>query len=176
MKEEIIEILEMLTKNNTINEEAIPNIDLYIDQLTTFVEENIYSNKENMLTKSMINNYCKNKVIQTSVKKRYSKSHIMLLIIIYHTKSIISIGEIKNIFDSIDNEEITEYYNYLNKTTLEFNEKFITETIEDIDKIVGEGPLESEKGQIAILATKLAIESNYKKMLSEILIEKYLQE
>ncbi len=174
MKNEILEVLEILTQNNTIDEKTIPNIDLYIDQLTTFIEENLYSNKENMITKSMVNNYCKNKVIQTSIKKKYSKSHIMLLIMIYHTKSIISISEIKNIFDTIGENNVELYYNYLNSEILGFNQTFIDETIKDIDKIFCDETFD-DKSKVAVLATKLAIESNYKKMLSELLIEKYLK-
>ncbi len=175
MKEEITEILEVLINNNTIKQENIPDIDLYIDQLTTFIESNIYTNKENVLTKSMINNYCKNKVIENSVKKKYTKSHIMFLIMIYNMKSVISINDIKNIFDVVRDEDVSDYYDYLTQYILEFNPSLVDQTLLSFDKISESEVANSDKSKIAILASQLAIEANYKKMLSEILIEKYLK-
>ena len=62
----------------------IPNIDLYMDQVTTFMETKLSGYKRNdkdkILTKTMINNYTKNELLPPPEKKRYSKEHIILLI------------------------------------------------------------------------------------------------
>ena len=79
----------------------IPNIDLYMDQVTTFMNGKLaYSRRESeskdpIFTKTMINNYAKNDLIPAPVKKKYSKEHVMTLILIYYFKSFLSINDIK---------------------------------------------------------------------------------
>ena len=57
----------------------IPNIELYMDQVTHFMEENLSHTRrhedDKILTKTMINNYAKNKLLPAPVKKRYSRVH-----------------------------------------------------------------------------------------------------
>lgn len=84
--------------------EDIPNIDLYMDQVTTFMEKSLSSYKrsedDKILTKTMINNYAKAKIFPAPIKKKYSRAHLMLLIMIYHLKSILSIKDIGILFHS----------------------------------------------------------------------------
>ena len=94
-------ILESLDHVDYIRPEEIPNIDLYMDQVTTFMDEHLFSTKryseDKILTKTMINNYSKNNLLPPSVKKKYSKEHVLLLILIYYFKSILSIKDIETI-------------------------------------------------------------------------------
>lgn len=46
----------------------------------------------------MINNYTKAKIFPPPVKKKYSRTHLMLLIMIYHLKAILSIKDIGVLF------------------------------------------------------------------------------
>lgn len=101
----ILGILEKLGKIDYIKPEDIPNIDLYMDQVTTFVDEQLASLKrfedDKMLTKTMINNYTKNNLLPPPQKKKYSKNHMFLLIYIYYLKSVISISDIKEIINPL---------------------------------------------------------------------------
>lgn len=86
----------------TLRASDIPGIDLYMDQVTTFLQENLRGlsrdpEGDKFLTKTMINNYVKNKVLMPPVKKKYSRDHMMLLIMIYYMKSFLSIGDIRDI-------------------------------------------------------------------------------
>lgn len=66
-KDMINSILESVSRIDYIKPEDIPNIDLYMDQVTTFMEEQLVSSKryadDKILTKTMINNYAKNKLL-----------------------------------------------------------------------------------------------------------------
>lgn len=77
----------------------IPAIELYMDQVTTFMDKYLAQNKradeDKTLTKTMINNYTKNELLPPPDKKRYSKEHIIILIYIYYLKNVISISDIK---------------------------------------------------------------------------------
>ena len=94
-------ILESLDHVDYIRLEEIPNIDLYMDQVTTFMNDHFASTKrysdDKILTKTMINNYTKNNLLPPSIKKKYSKEHVLLLILIYYFKSILSIKDIETV-------------------------------------------------------------------------------
>ena len=94
-------ILESLSKIDYIRPEEIPNIDLYMDQVTTFMDDHLSSAKryedDKVLTKTMINNYTKNHLLPPPVKKKYTREHVLMLIFIYYYKNILSIKDIETI-------------------------------------------------------------------------------
>ncbi len=83
----------------------IPNIDLYMDQVTSFMDEHLQSSrryeKDKILTKTMINNYTKNKLLPPPEKKRYSKEHMLVLIFIYYMKGFLPLDDIKAILGPV---------------------------------------------------------------------------
>lgn len=95
------EILNM----DYIHLEDIPNIDLYMDQVTTFMDTRLKDTKRNpqdkILTKTMINNYAKNNLLPPPVKKKYSKNHILFLTFIYYLKSFMSIKDIESVLSPL---------------------------------------------------------------------------
>ena len=103
--EYIRNILGQLEKMDYIRPEEIPNIDLYMDQVTTFMDEHLKSYKryeeDKLLTKTMINNYTKNNLLPPPDKKKYSKEHMLILIFIYYFKNILSISDIQSMFEPL---------------------------------------------------------------------------
>ena len=99
--ESIRKILKDMQKMKYISPDEIPNIDLYMDQMTTFMDEHLKytrrSEDDKMLTKTMINNYTKNNLLPPPNKKKYSKEHVLLLIYIYYFKNILSISDIQRL-------------------------------------------------------------------------------
>lgn len=92
-------ILENLSHVDFMKSAEIPNIDLYMDQVTSFMEKQLKSTKRNeedkVLTKTMINNYAKNNLLPAPIKKKYSKEHLLLLIFIYYFKNILTMKDIE---------------------------------------------------------------------------------
>ena len=105
-KERLNDILDRLGTISYIKLEKIPEIDLYMDQVTSFMEEHLRKAKRNpedkALTKTMINNYTKNHLLPPSNKKKYSRNHMILLIYIYYLKNFLSISDIKNLLDPLN--------------------------------------------------------------------------
>lgn len=102
-------ILESLDRIGYVKAEDIPDIDLYMDQVTTFMESHLKNSTRNpaedkILTKTMINNYAKNDLIPPPVKKKYSKEHVLLLIFIYYYKGILSISDIQQLLEPITDQ------------------------------------------------------------------------
>ncbi len=99
------EVLDKLQTMDYVKPESLPNIDLYMDQVTTFMDTQLSSTKrheeDKILTKTMINNYAKNNLLPPPDKKKYSKDHILTLLFIYYFKSILSISDIQSILNPI---------------------------------------------------------------------------
>ena len=90
-----------------VKSEEIPDIDLYMDQVTTFLDEKLKSSarnpkaEEKLVTKTMINNYAKTDVIPAPVRKKYSRDHIFLIIFVYYYKNFLQINDVKTLLDPI---------------------------------------------------------------------------
>ncbi|WCF08170.1 DUF1836 domain-containing protein [Paenibacillus thiaminolyticus] len=80
----------------------IPKLDLYMDQVITLFESVLEPTKrhpgDKLLTKTMINNYTKDKLLLPAKNKKYSPEHIIQMALIYHLKQTLSIGDIKTLF------------------------------------------------------------------------------
>lgn len=104
-EEQIRAIIEGLKRTDYIKPNELPNIDLYMDQVTTFMDKHLESSKryseDKLLTKTMINNYTKNNLLPSPEKKKYTKDHMYLLIYIYYMKNILTISDIKSILEPI---------------------------------------------------------------------------
>lgn len=98
-KDMINSILSSISRIDYIKPEDIPNIDLYMDQVTTFMEDQLASTKrhedDKILTKTMINNYAKNDLLPPPTKKKYSREHMLVLTFIYYFKNLLSITDIQ---------------------------------------------------------------------------------
>ena len=104
-KQYILDIIGSLNKIDYIKPKDIPNIDLYMDQVTTFMDKHLESSKrfddDKLLTKTMINNYTKNDLLPSPEKKKYTKDHMFLLIFIYYMKNILSISDIQKVLSPL---------------------------------------------------------------------------
>ena len=100
-KEFVEEVASRIRSLDYIKIDDIPGIDLYMDQVIKFMDDHFASLKryegDKMLTKTMINNYTKNKLLPSPEKKKYGKDHMLLLIFIYYFKNVLSIKDINSI-------------------------------------------------------------------------------
>ncbi len=153
--ENIVEsMIQSLGRISYIKTDEMPNIDLYVDQVTTFLEKRLANTKRNkedkIMTKTMINNYAKNDLLPPPDKKKYSKDHMMMLIFIYYYKNILSINDINKLLGPLKEHyfqkdgELTleEIYNSVFKNALENQvgdlQKFVEATSANVEKIVEE--------------------------------------
>ena len=102
-------LLQIATSLSYIDPDDIPEIDLYMDQLTTFMEDKLNANKrseeDKTMTKTMINNYTKNNLLPPPDKKRYSKDHLIMLLYIYYLKNFVSITDIQTLLAPMNNND-----------------------------------------------------------------------
>ena len=78
--------------------EQLPGIALYMDQVTGYLNE-VFSplcppGEEKLLTKAMVNNYVKQKVMEPPTNKKYGRTHVAQLLVICALKQVLSIQEV----------------------------------------------------------------------------------
>lgn len=176
-KEEVLSIIEDEQFNNKIQLDDIPEIDLYMDQVIQLFEGKLSGTKRNaedkLLTKTMINNYAKAKLLMSIKNKKYTKEHLILMSLIYELKGVISINDIKclvnNIVDKFEkNEEynLRDLYSKYLDTTNKDNEiinKIIEEKINNINE-------DSFEDQFILISSIISM-SNLLKRVGEVLID-----
>lgn len=185
-------ILESISRIDYIKPEDIPNIDLYMDQVTTFMEEQLASSKrypeDKILTKTMINNYAKNNLLPSPEKKRYSKEHLLLLIFIYYFKNILSINDIQTLLGPItekyfrsDSEmDLTAIYNEvfsMEKEQVELLKKNLLRCYQTSEKTFENAPEKDRKFlNLFSFICLLSFDVYTKKMLIEQLVDELRKE
>ena len=106
-----------IENTSDLKSEDIPSLDLYMDQIMTLFDVNLADNKRNeddkLLTKTMINNYSKEGLLKPIKGKKYTKDHILQMLLIYSLKNTISIQEIKKVLQPYheQTEKIEPIYN-----------------------------------------------------------------
>lgn len=184
-------ILEEMDKILNIKSDDIPNIDLYMDQVLSFLDEKLNytrrsteNGEEKIFTKTMINNYAKNNLLPSPVKKKYSKEHMMTLIFIYYFKNFLSINDVATLINPITDKyfegEGSIKFDELYDSILDIGEDRIALLKDDIqDKYQASRDAfpEFEGGEgdylrLFLLISLLSYDVFIKKMLIEQLIDK----
>ena len=109
MEEKQLEALIARAVNDAdLADTDIPAIDLYLDQILSLVaDKNSNASpryRERALTKTMINNYSKDGLISPITGKKYTKEHIIEMLLVYAMKNTLSISEIKRVLTGARND------------------------------------------------------------------------
>ena len=97
-KKFLSDLLAELQRIDYVRPEDIPNIDLYMDQITTFMDSQLETSKrhadDKILTKTMINNYVKLHFVQPPIRRKYDRLTVASLFVIAVLKPVYTIEEI----------------------------------------------------------------------------------
>ena len=74
--------------------DQIPNVGLYLEQVTKYVNEALEPMGCAPLTGSMISNYVKKGLLRNPVKKQYDREHIARLMVIAVSKTVLPLEDI----------------------------------------------------------------------------------
>ena len=185
-------ICASLERISYIRPDEIPNIDLYMDQVTTFIDERLRSTTRNpgedkILTKTMINNYAKNNLLPPPVKKKYKKEHILVLIFIYYYKGIMSMGDIQvllkpitdKFFSAEEGFNLQTIYNEvfsMEKSQVEALKQDMIQKYETSEKTFEDAPEDSRDFlKLFSFICELSFDVYVKKLLIEKLIDQLAQ-
>ena len=164
--------------------EDIPSIDLYLDQITSLAAEKRQEGSprfyDRELTKTMVNNYSKDGLIAPIKGKKYSKDHILQMLLVYSMKNTLSIGEIKRVLQNT--YELSEYDSrFLGDVYTRFlvlKELERSKMWDDIKLLLDKESLdtENEKDFLTLILGLSAMSSYLKNIVQALIEEHYLYE
>ncbi len=188
-QELLLYLLDAVDQVDLIDPSIIPNIDLYMDQVTTFMDEHLKQSRrfeeDKILTKTMINNYAKNNLLPPPERKKYTREHIILLIFIYYYKGILSLQDIQSILEPIGREyfhskegrSVSDLYDEVIRMDRDRHKDFREEVNDMVDNAAdyfsdSTGD-EREFLRVFSMINMLAYDIFVRKMLIEKLIDRY---
>lgn len=148
--------------------DTLPDIDLYMDQVITYMERQmkVFMNeeKDKIITPSMVNNYVKDKLIPRPVQKKYSKEHLGYLLAVCMLKQVLPIGDIAKLLDSRQDKmgfpELYDSFCHVQNEALQAVSQRIREASASSEK-------ENSYEELAMLALKLVAEANAGRIAAE---------
>lgn len=186
----IDEIIKKLSLTERVEEKDIPEIDLYMDQVIQIFEQKLSSSKrkdsDKVLTKTMINNYAKAKLLMSIKNKKYSKEHLLLMSMIYDLKGSLSISDIKDLFDNIvkkydedkeyDLRSLYKLYLDTNKSNFKDFLDNIHKQLESVKEIVNDNEDFNEYEEKFLFICSMVSMSNMYRRLAEAMVDEYFAE
>jgi hypothetical protein len=180
MKEEMWELACHSFEDDDIAPEQIPSLDLYMDQIITIFDENLKGNKrfpeDKLLTKTMINNYSKEGVLKPVKGKKYTREHIIQMLMVYSMKNTLTIQEIKRVLAGVYQEEgfsaaeLEECY----RQYLTFKQIERDTMPEAIRGMFRSSPIELKgRKDLLVLLLSMSAMSVYMKRMAENVIDRY---
>ena len=138
----IEEVFKRYTDGSYIKASMLPDLDLYVDQITTFLTRHLAKTirfeDDKIMTKTMINNYTKNHLLPPPDKKKYSRDHILLMIFIYYFKNFLPISDIKTILgpltDKYFHKDADLNLEAIYTTLFSKEDTFVQEVLENVMK------------------------------------------
>lgn len=191
-KELLLYLLDAVDRVDLIEPADIPDISLYMDQVTTYMDEHLKQarrrDEDKILTKTMINNYAKNRLLPPPEKKKYTKEHIMLLILIYYFKGTLSLQDIQAVLQPIGEQyfhaqsgrSIDSLYAEIVRMNQDRRKGFREDVNDMVDTAADyfSDAKEDEREFLRVLAmvNMLSYDVFVRKMLIEKLIDRYFHE
>lgn len=149
----------------------VPKIPLYMDQVTNWFDvvlaEWSISEEDKTLTKTMINNYVKSKLVSAPDKKKYNTEQLMQLLMIFHLKNILSMDDLKKLFQVQPSGKTTVDLKHYYEQFYELEQFLLSELKSDgvFERLETATPDDKR-----LYALQLSLEANIKKKLAEMLL------
>lgn len=88
----------------------IPNVGLFLEQVTKYVNEYMEPLESVSLTGSMISNYVKKHIIKNTVRKQYDREQIAAIIFISMAKTVLSLEDIQLVLQMAEGQSQENVY------------------------------------------------------------------
>ncbi len=171
--DELISWLQNLDDYALPDYSYFPSIDLYMDQVITFLEKQLQLLKIDdnpILTSSMVNNYVKADLLEPPEAKKYKTHHLINLLSICYVKQILSISDIKFIFSYLvkDETQSKKFYQILQHTYQNKIKDIQNDYLKKINQINLYNSTNDEQiaANLLQLAYDLSLEAEFKKIVA----------
>lgn len=151
--------------------EEIPNLDLYMDQIITFFSDRLLGNgykEEDLLTKTMINNYSKEKIIQPVKGKKYNRQQIMQLLCILNLKQNLSLAEIKLLINPVKSGNDIDLEGAYTRS-LELKKSIETAVIDTLNAQLSDIEVSKPEDRLAAILALSSLSTSCKRTASKVI-------
>ena len=184
-------IAQEYQKKGLAEGKSIPGIDLYIDQMVSCLnsELSLYAKDgEGPITKGIVSNYTKHKMIPRPEGKRYTRDHCIFMLLVYYLKGCFSMDQIQRLMKPLlsnydsdwdDSVDIQAYYAKIVEEVREAEAGLtqeLQEDMKDIKKFLADKGSDDDISEIILLITTLIMRSNGERFLAEKLLDEYFPE
>lgn len=187
--DDIDKILEMAKEFNIIGYEDLPLYDLYLSQVTDYLNDKFDGN----FTNNIIQNYIKSQIIskpESGKKRGYTKDHLIQLILLSYMRPILSAEEIKNVFNLAFNDINTssddiltwensyKIFTKLQKESLNNLTEKNKQIKEKLIKIINENQIDKENFErifVFLTVLNLIAQASTCKKLAQRIIDEYMK-
>ena len=168
--DEIKRIKALLAEDRPVEWEALPDIDLYMDQVVSYLPRQSVGGKAPAMTPAMINNYVKDGLLPRACGKRYHKEHLISLTAIGLLKNVLTVKDMKLLLDrEVSQGQEQAFYEKLLKGI----DEAYSRTNEAVDAELSEDDLTVAAMQLAL--TSCAAKAACEEILG-VIREKYPEE
>lgn len=173
IKQELTNFSNTLSSYKTESWSSFPSIDLYMDQVVTYLERllNIFNDnddKSKIITSSMVNNYVKEGYLKRPTNKKYDKVHLVTLYIMSMLKPILPISLIAESLSNIENEQ--KYQVFFEELTKLQDEAFsnVSSKLSNVLEQISEDDYETA---LRLFALQLTSEANAHRIVAEKILD-----
>ena len=180
MNDQLRAMLTEAIRDASLYSSDIPAIDLYLDQIMSLVADaqsrGAAHFAERQLTKTMINNYSKDGLIMPVKGKKYTKEHIVQMLLVYSLKNTLSMTEIKRVLlDLYDkNVPLIECYDDYLATKAEDRELCLSAVDAVISRTdMGEIDMDKDEDYFRVLLEMCRLSDYFRCMAQAMIMARY---
>lgn len=170
---------------------SIPDMGLYIDQMVSCLnsELELYAKDgQAPVTKGMISNYTKHRMLPGPDGKRYTKNHGIFMLLVFYLKSCFSMDQVQRLVKPVisnlssewdDDVDVPGYYEEILKSVKDSEGDLAGEVrgiIKGIKKFLNDRGSDDDMSELIMLITTLIMRSNAERFLAEKLLDEYFPE
>lgn len=189
-EEKVKMIVEEFVQEGGLYNSEFPEMELYMDQAANFMNQklNVYKKdpKDQVITKTMIGNYVKHKLLPRPQNKKYCKDHLILLTFIYYLKSTFQMDDIEKLMKPIVDNYNSEFdekisiggvYESVANLQEEKRKKLLADTVQDIYNIKDSNNkldlADDDILEMFMLIVDLSMKADFQKFLAQRLMDEY---
>ncbi|MGI6083981.1 MAG: DUF1836 domain-containing protein [Acetivibrionales bacterium] len=179
IKSELIYWANELENHSMPNWDSLPDIDLYMDQVITYLEKQLAifskSEDEKLITPAMINNYVKNGIIPRPLNKKYTRKHMAYLLSVLSLKNILSLMDITRLISHEKKEQLKNtLFDELNSIQDEAFKATSIKLKKSLEKFDDENTDEDYEERLSLLALKFSMEANANRITAKKILEEIM--
>lgn len=152
--------------------QELPDLDLYMDQVVTYLERILCSisveGEDKLITTWMVNNYVKAGAIPMPKGKKYNKEHLGYILLICAMKQVLSISDIHFLTDLKKHSQLDSsvIYQEIKEVHTRCIQQVATNVIGSLNEINHDTNSQEIKKKLADLAVEYSVEAEAKKIVA----------